>query len=397
MKPITRTLLCLQMTALVLTAATSSVAQNGTTSTQAGNAARGKSLFIGEFPNAHGNGRTCATCHVPEQAFQLTPQNVEARFQALQQRRLTHPQADDPLFRAIDANDGAQDFTNLRQHALVRVFIQLPTDANGQKLVWPVDDPDTTEVALWRSTPTVLNTAFTAPYQLDGRQPTLQAQALGALIDHSEITVAPNLRSLNDVAVFQKNQFSSESVRLLAAALTSGGPLPPTDPPLNDLERQGKVLFEHHCAACHGGPTQTVPLAVLPPAIRNIHISKPLPGFMADLPFAPSPLEPRSWAFRVPGQDDPVVLESTDPGQALLTGNMDDLNKFDITALYGISRTAPYFHDNSAATLEEVVRHYQLEFEGVRRVIPAFLPWPLRPDLITDDQFAPLVAYLKKI
>jgi cytochrome c peroxidase len=277
------------------------------------------------------------------------------------------------------------------------VFIQLPTDSSGQKLVWPVDDPDATEVAVWRSTPTVVNTALTAPYQLDGRQPTLQAQALGALVGHSEITVAPQARFLDDVAAFQKTLFSSRSVRLLAAGLAGGQPLPPTDPPLNDLERQGKALFEHNCAVCHGGPTQTIPLAALPPPIHDIHISKPLPPFMNDLPFAPSPLEPRLWAFRVPGQDNPVLRLSTDPGQALLTGSPDHLNFFDIPTLYGISKTAPYFHDNNAATLEDVMRHYQLEFEGVRRVIPDFLPWPLRPDPITDDQFAPLIAYLKKI
>lgn len=397
MKPITKTLLYLQMTALFLTAATSSVAENVTTSDQDGHAAIGGLLFTLGFPNVHGNGRTCATCHVPSQDFQLTPQNVEARFQALQRRRRTHPHADDPLFRPIDANDGAHDFTNLRRHALVRVFIQLPTDANGQKLVWPVDDPDATEVALWRSTPTVRNTAFTGPYQLDGRQPTLQAQALGALIDHSEITSEPRDRFLDDVAAFQETLFSSRSVRLLARALANGQPLPPTDPPLNDLERQGKALFERHCATCHGGPTQTIPLAELPTAIHDIHISRPLPPFMADLPFAPSPLQPRLWAFRVPGQAAPVVVPSTDPGQALLTGSLTNLNFFDIPTLYGISKTAPYFHDNSAATLEDMIRHYQLEFEGVRRVIPVFLPWPLRPDVITDDQFAPLIAYLKKI
>ena len=53
--------------------------------------------------------------------------------------------------------------------------------------------------------------------------------------------------------------------------------------------------------------------------------------------------------------------------------------------------------DNSASTLEDVVRHYQLVFEAVRRVIPEFVPFPARPDPITDDQFAPLLAYLKKI
>jgi len=382
---------------VLFTAALSTVAQNSVKPRPTGNANSGEVFFNVDFPNVHGNGRSCATCHVPEEAFQLTPENAEARFQALQQRRLTNPHADDPLFRPIDANDGTNDFTNLRRHALVRVFIELPTDAQGQKLVWPLDDPEATVVAVWRSTPTVMNTAFTAPYQLDGRQATLDEQALGALINHSEITTVPRLRFLDDVAAFERAQFSSSSVKLLSAALASGNTPPPTDPPLNELEKSGKALFAHHCAVCHGGPTQTIPLAALPPGIHNIHVSKPVPPPAADLPFAPSPLQPRLWAFRVPGQAAPVVLPSTDPGKALLTGNKDEMNFFDIPTLYGISKTAPYFHDNSAATLEDVMVHYQLDFQFLRRVIPPVVPWPLRPDLITDDEIAPLIAYLKKI
>jgi cytochrome c peroxidase len=362
---------------------------------QSGNPHAGEAFFKGDFPNVHSNGRSCATCHVPEESFQLTPEHVEARFQALAQRRLIDPSADDPLFRSIDADDGADDFTTLRNHALVRVFITLPTDANGQKLMWPVTDPAATVVAVWRATPTVMNTAFTAPYQLDGRQPALPAQALGALFGHAEITKAPHERFLDDVAAFQSTLFSSPGVRLLSIALAAGQTPPPTDPPLNLTEQRGKALFERHCAACHGGPTQTVPLPILAPGIHNIHISKPVPPFGADLPFAPSPIAPRLWAFRVPGQDLPTVVASTDPGQALLTGNIADLNFFDIPTLYGISKTAPYFHDNSAATLEEMVLHYQLDFLMIRRVIPEGAP--RRPDLILDEEIDPLVAYLKKI
>jgi cytochrome c peroxidase len=162
-------------------------------------------------------------------------------------------------------------------------------------------------------------------------------------------------------------------------------------------KQRGKLLFEHHCAVCHGGPTQTIPLAILPPGIHNIHISRPVPPFATDLPFAPSPLEPRLWAFRVPGQAAPLVLPSTDPGKALLTGNPADMNFFEIPTLYGISTTAPYFHDNSAATLRDVIIHYQLDFQLLRRVIPPFVQWPLRPDLILDEEVDPLIAYLLKI
>src|SRR4029078_385502 len=55
---------------------------------------------------------------------------------------------------------------------------------------------------------------------------------------------------------------------------------------------------------------------------------------------------------------------SSDPGRALLTGFVggpapqDDWNKLDTPGLHGLSHTAPYFHNNSAATLEEGVDHY---------------------------------------
>lgn len=54
-------------------------------------------------PHKGGNGRSCATCHRPEDNFALTPATVEARYQLLQKRRRIDPTADDPLFRSIDA------------------------------------------------------------------------------------------------------------------------------------------------------------------------------------------------------------------------------------------------------------------------------------------------------
>jgi cytochrome c peroxidase len=56
-------------------------------------------------------------------------------------------------------------------------------------------------------------------------------------------------------------------------------------------------------------------------------------------------------------------LLSPDPGRALITGIVDDptlehVNAFKISPLRGIRRTAPYFHDNSAKTLEDVAAHY---------------------------------------
>jgi hypothetical protein len=82
----------------------------------------------------------------------------------------------------------------------------------------------------------------------------------------------------------------------------------------------------------------------------------------------------------------------------------DDWNKFDVPGLRGIRRTAPYFHNNSAMTLEQVVDHYIEFFKRVRVVAPL---GPLPPVASTDgvnwdrqprpEERAALLAYLRKL
>ena len=83
---------------------------------------RGKAIFFDEYLDGlGGNGRACSTCHVAEDDFQLTPAHAFARLRTLQKKRLVDPQADDPLFRPIDADDfrvngeNANDYTTLRR------------------------------------------------------------------------------------------------------------------------------------------------------------------------------------------------------------------------------------------------------------------------------------------
>jgi cytochrome c peroxidase len=102
---------------------------------------------------------------------------------------------------------------------------------------------------------------------------------------------------------------------------------------------------------------------------------------------------------------------SSDPGRALLTGfvggpaPLDDWNKFDVPSLRGISATAPYFHNNSAATLEAVVDHYIEFFKRVKANTQPGAPPP--PVATTDgvhfdrqptpEEREPLLAYLRKL
>jgi cytochrome c peroxidase len=409
--------------------------------------ARGRAAFNRRNLNQlGGNGRSCADCHMPSDSFQLSPASARARFDALQAKREQNKNADDPLFRPVDADDfringdSAADFSNLVENGLVRVTMPLPLNL---KLIDTVtgQPSDETSVDLWRAVMPVLNVAITgsdsvlpiwppgAPrppimgqdpngpnrqggYQHDARFGTLQEQARGALIAHAQVSVEPPQRMLDDLTAFQQTLFSSPSVELLANSILSGStPFPDPDPELNELEQQGKVVFNRACAQCHGGtlhPSGSTPEAtIVRPIVRYHNIATACPRPTTD-GYAPCPerLARNSRTYRITLANGTFQFVTTsDPGRLLLTGQPADLGVMDITQLRGISKTAPYFHNNSAATLEEVLDHYDAFFRRVARLYP---PPNLPPILssnglvvdrgfVTADERAALLAYLRKL
>lgn len=352
-------------------------------------------------PYAGGNGRSCATCHDPKDGFSLSPATVEARWQRLQRARRHDPGASDPLFRAIDADDGGEDFTLLRTRALVKVRVPLPPR------VRLTGDPTAKSVTVSRAVPPLNMLKHTAPYHQDRSAPTLEAQALGAVNQHMEPAVAPTPEFLESVAEFQQHIYSSPGARRLSAAIDGGRPLPELDPPLTDLERRGKAKFDDHCGRCHGGPAQVRNLEdrIFPPfdgsknpVSLNVGISNPTPAGFPASPIAGHGADLPTQRFDIDLPDGrTIVLESSDPGTVLteasaletVAGNQV-FNRFDVPQLRGINRTAPYFHDHRARTLEDVVRHYQAFSVFIHRV--RGLPLPV----IGDEDVEPIVAYLKK-
>jgi cytochrome c peroxidase len=217
---------------------------------------------------------------------------------------------------------------------------------------------------------------------------------------------------LDDLAAFQETLFSSPSVELLAnSILSSSLPFPDPDPELNELEQQGKVVFNRACAQCHGGtlhPGGSTPeAAFVRPIVRYHNISTACPRPATDS-FAPCPqrLARNARTYRITLASGAFqVVTTSDPGRLLLTGQPADLGVMDITQLRGISKTAPYFHNNSAATLEEVLDHYDAVFRRAARISP---PPNLPPILssnglvvdrgfVTADERAALLAYLRKL
>jgi cytochrome c peroxidase len=393
-------------------------------------------FFDRSLHKLEGNGRSCADCHMPSDQFQLSPAGAEARYQQLQKRRRWNPWADDPLFRPIDADDfrrhgrKAHDFRNLRENGLIRIEFTLPPNI---RLIDPVTDAPSAEttVDVWRMVPTVNDVKLTGPdgvnpwgrdpnrsggYQLDGRVADLQEQALGAFLNHAQVQAPPPQRMLDDLAAFQRTLFTNSRVRALSDAVAIGTvPLPDPDPRLSGLEQAGKMVFARACGACHGGPGQSTTQA---PIVRYHDIATQCPRPVDTVTPArfnfkdcPERLARNARTYQITLANGTTMRRvSSDPGRALLTGfvggpaPLDDWNKLDTNGLRGISRTAPYFHNNSAETLEEVVDHYIEFYKRVRAGAP---PGTVPPVASTDgihfdrqprpEEIESLLAYLKKL
>src|SRR6476619_4287464 len=103
--------------------------------------ARGRAAFNRRnLKQLGGNGRLCADCHMPSDGFQLSPASARARYDELLAKQENNKNADDPLFRPVDADDfrtngdSASDFSNLVENGLVRVTMPLPLNV---KLIDP--------------------------------------------------------------------------------------------------------------------------------------------------------------------------------------------------------------------------------------------------------------------
>lgn len=286
-----------------------------------------------------GNGRTCATCHDPRSEFTITPRIVQGRFA----QDPTHP-----LFRAIDSDDGnGQDYTTMLQHAVFRVNVTLHDNVSV------VGEPRTRTIQVRRGVPSIANVALTAPYLQDGRLATLEAQAKGAVRDHMEPKRRQFSREVEAIKSFELEMFSPLSIRAL---MDDPDPLPlPTGFALtteSPAAVHGREIFDLKCRRCHGGELGHTPEEPTLTQFQDVFVSDVnVPGF----PYL-------HLAFKQPDGSS-VEVFTPDPGRAAITGDLNDLNAFDIPPLRGVKLTGPFFHDNSAATLREVVEHYNQEFQ----------------------------------
>jgi len=303
-------------------------------------------------------------------------------------------EANNPLFLHDGLDDGISGTSRISQHATIRIVRPLPPN------IRIAEDPSATSVVLLRGIPTTLNTPALDPALMyDLRARNLSDQALDAIHDHAQNTVEPTAEQLALIAEFQRTDkrfFSSDVLQEFAG----GGPAPEIPPGKTASEQRGRLMFVETpltpgstngiCAQCHSGTmlNQTSPFNTgAPPGARiaNIGVSErnllnlPEYTFLIDdgfgnvqsvrmpdlgIPFT----NPRP-----PGVPPPFVRHP-----AFFAGF------FKIPTLWGVTKTAPYFHDNSANTLEEVAAFYTNMFANG--------PDPLQ---LTAQDEADMLAYLK--
>jgi cytochrome c peroxidase len=388
------------------------------------------------FQNLGTNGRTCFTCHQPQTGWTITAASASERFQA--------SGGTDPLFRSIDGATCPTDdvstlgakrraFKLLIEKGLIRIGLPLPPSnppAPNQPLkfeVTHVDDPYhcTTNPVTGLQTPTMgilsmyrrplpsTNLGFVKDTAImwDGREPTLQHQALDATLGHAEGNLpGPSGDQQNEIVAFETGIFTAQifdnKAHGLNAAPATGGPmglpqqlgkfslglndpfgsnfnpnifdlykpwldLPDANPEVKDRESvaRGEDVFNTKsfkiigvppipdntvgfCGTCHDSPnvgnhTVRLPLNI---GIANAGTNSP-PGLdISGLP-----------VFTLKC-DDGREFHVTDPGRALISGQCDDIGKFKGPILRGLAARAPYFHNGSAATLMDVVNFYNQRF-----------------------------------
>jgi cytochrome c peroxidase len=232
---------------------------------------------------------------------------------------------------------------------------------------------------LSRNSPTIWNVAYHAELYWDGRAKGLEKQGLGALkggnmgLGDQLESKAAEVGALPEYAAAFSEVFglskgdavTSEHVTKALSAyertLLCGNNLHDRQV-LGESATRGWKLFSGKaaCITCHTGPNMADGL------FHNVGIGVPADGKAAD---------------------------GVDLGRGKPSKDESNNFKFRTPTLRNVSRTAPYFHDGSVATLEEAVK--LMASGGVKGA--AGLDEQLRDQGLNDEELADLVGFLRSL
>ena len=347
----------------------------------------------------------------------MTPADLQARFDATD--------GTDPVFRTNDGSVSPKAdtstlaakrtaFAMLLTLGDIRVGIGIPDDA--EFTLAAVDDPygyaSASQLSLFRRPLPSANLKFLSAVMWDGRESSLGSQAIDATLGHAQAT-GTNQSQMDAIVAFESSIYvavaDDAGAGKVNGAQGRGGPqqlagtafyLGINDPigqnpthaafdpsamtvfsawtnrPGNGGPEQrraqiarGEAVFNTHpititgvkglndtlgvsqfhgtCTTCHDTPNvgnHSLPMALdigLTDASRRTH----------DFPL-----------YTLRNKATGATVQTTDPGKALISGKWADIGKFKGPILRGVSMRAPYFHNGSAATLDDVLDFYEERF-----------------------------------
>ena len=398
------------------------------------------------------NGRACVTCHQPPSGMSFSLRNVNARFR--------NTRGTDPIFAPVDgancpdavpaASTSAAPYGGARGKGKTTLraaySLLLGRGVIRVAMPWPPRDnpPPEFTLELLRDAPrcnsrsefglpTGLASVYRRPMmsaQLnfktvrpggtgpilagslmwDGRETSLEQQAIDATLGHAQATHPPSPAEVRQIVDFQNAIFSAQladrSAGRLDAAGGRGGPVQLSRQPVNlDFVRpaipfdefdawapqagarkaiqNGQQIFNRRplvitgvaglndvvanpfvgsCATCHNVDHAGADL--FPHPQRDLGIGGTASGAGGPLPAGDLPI------FRLTCRADATPhpfrgrgpIDTNDPGLALLTGRCADIGRFTVPQLRALAAREPFFHDGSARTLADVVRFYEHRF-----------------------------------
>jgi cytochrome c peroxidase len=418
------------------------------------------------------NGRSCSTCHQPSSSMTISVDNIRSRYLATHGKDpLFAPVDGANCPDAVSANDtqpshrggyrgrGPEGFFSiddprnprslLLNRGVIRIFLPFPPVEPDGGIITPefelevLRDPTgclinsnfgltssspvlsvyrrplmtanmkfVTTIDPQRSIPSPDDPSTGLPesgnIMWDGREPTLQSQAVNATLGHAQALSVPTDAQVQEMVDFENAVFSAQvfdrKAHSLSALGATGGPLelgaaqaghvlaiPFTDydawVTLNDgMERakqresvaRGQAVFNTRkfnisnatgfndvpavgnnllgsCSSCHNTPGGSSAFAAKEidegtAGTSTAAISAPdLPLLKLTCPNGARPF----------GSD---TFTTHDLGKALITGKCADIGKIKVPQIRGLAGRAPYFHDGSAATLGDVVDFYDRRF-----------------------------------
>ena len=313
-------------------------------------------------------------------------------------------------------------YSLLLSRAVIRIGLAVPADADFDLVA--VEDPygfaSTKELSLFRRSPPMANLRLSTTVMWDGREnrpcetltATLVRQAEHAITGHAEGTL-PTQPILQKIVTAELGLYVAQLIHSRAGQLNEGGAhggpyflaQVPFYPAVNAFDRrdprgqpytaevftlysawaalpadtesnraraqiaEGERLFNSRlftisgasgfndqlgcseitatCGACHNTP--------------NVGTSSE--GRFVDIGISDegnraSELPLYTFRAKATGQ----IRKTSDPGRALISGRWQDLNRFKVPSLRALAGRAPYFHDGSAASLDEVIDYHDRRF-----------------------------------